>query len=395
MKTALILFKTAEELFPADYVKSVSETLIRGGINADSVEVLPSIDAVGFKKRFSYLKDTADNLIILSGKEEFDIKSIIAEELNTELIENENALSVLKISETEDVNGYALMPTEATVIPNPDGNLQGFMTENGDFLLVFLPAEYDEFLSTAENYLIPYVNARYNEPLETFTFKYFGDVKTLNETIDESENLTDGEILRSVKTQNGDSLCTLSFSGEKSDFAAVKRYIIEKIGGRIYAEFNVSLGERLFDLLKLKNLKISTAESFTGGRVVSEIIKNAGASAYVSEGVVCYSNESKKSRLGVREEDLFAFGAVSPKVAYQMAAGLLIKGDCDVAVSTTGIAGPKSDDSEKPVGLNYIGIGMKDGVHVFKYELTGTREEITETAKNTALFLAIKKLKNL
>ena len=78
-----------------------------------------------------------------------------------------------------------------------------------------------------------------------------------------------------------------------------------------------------------------------------------------------------------------------------MAAGLLKKGVCDVALSTTGIAGPLSDYSSKPVGLNFIGVGMKDGVHVYRYELKGTREEITETAKNTALFLAINKLKKL
>ena len=78
-----------------------------------------------------------------------------------------------------------------------------------------------------------------------------------------------------------------------------------------------------------------------------------------------------------------------------MAVGLLKTGKCDLAISTTGIAGPKSDNTAKPVGLCYIGIGMKDGVHTYKYNLSGNREEITETAKNTALFLAIKKLKNL
>lgn len=395
MKTAVVLFKTAEELFPFGYVKKVIRTLNLGGINADSVEVLASYDAVGFKKRFSYFKDTADSLIILSGKEEFDIKPIIAEELNTALIENENALDVAGISEGDDMNGYALMPVDATVIPNPDGNMQGFMTETDGFLLVFLPANEEEFLSTAENYLIPYFKAKDKETFETFTFKYFGDENTLNETIAAAESLTDGKLIKSVNTEYGDSLVRIAFSGEKADFAAVKRYIIEKIGGRIYAEYDVSLGERLFDLLKLKDLKLSTAESFTGGGVIREIIKNSGASAYVNEGIVSYSNESKKIRLGVKQEDLYSFGAVSSKVAYQMAAGLLVKGDCDVAISTTGIAGPKSDDTLKPVGLNYIGVGLKDGVHVYKYELKGTREEITETAKNTALFLAIKTLKNL
>jgi nicotinamide-nucleotide amidase len=87
-------------------------------------------------------------------------------------------------------------------------------------------------------------------------------------------------------------------------------------------------------------------------------------------------------------------GAVSAVVAYQMAVGLL-KDGADIAISTTGIAGPKSDDTAKPVGLTYIAVGMKDGVHTYRYKFDGTREEITERAKNTALFLAIKKLKSL
>ena len=78
-----------------------------------------------------------------------------------------------------------------------------------------------------------------------------------------------------------------------------------------------------------------------------------------------------------------------------MALGLLKSGNCDVAVSTTGIAGPKSDDTQKPVGLCYIAVGTKEGIHTYKFNLSGNREEITQKAKNKALFLAIKKLKKI
>ena len=147
--------------------------------------------------------------------------------------------------------------------------------------------------------------------------------------------------------------------------------------------------------MRLRKVKLSLAESFTGGRVVAEIIKNSGASAYVNEGLVPYSNQSKIKRLGVQSKDLDSQGAVSAVVAYQMALGLLKEGNCDMAICTTGIAGPNSDDTDKPVGLCYIAVGMKDGIHTYRNRLSGTREQITETAKNTALFLAIKKLKTL
>jgi nicotinamide-nucleotide amidase len=76
-----------------------------------------------------------------------------------------------------------------------------------------------------------------------------------------------------------------------------------------------------------------------------------------------------------------------------MADGLISGGNCDVSISTTGIAGPKSDNTNKPVGLIYIGIGTHDNVSVYKYNLDGNRDNITNTAINLALFLAYKHLK--
>jgi nicotinamide-nucleotide amidase len=76
-----------------------------------------------------------------------------------------------------------------------------------------------------------------------------------------------------------------------------------------------------------------------------------------------------------------------------MAEGLINTGNCDLSISTTGIAGPKSDNTNKPVGLNYIAIGTKDGVNVYKFNTAGDRKTVTETAINHALFLAYKSIK--
>ena len=129
--------------------------------------------------------------------------------------------------------------------------------------------------------------------------------------------------------------------------------------------------------------------------IASSIIKNPGASDYVFEGIVSYSEQSKIKRLGVDPNVIRTEGAVSSAVAYQMTAGLLKGGKCQLAIATTGIAGPNSDRSNKPVGLGYIAVGMADGVHTYRYNFSGNRDEIMETAKNTALFLSIKKLKNI
>lgn len=224
--------------------------------------------------------------------------------------------------------------------------------------------------------------------------KYFGDVERLKRILTKAVSLTEGLTYDLTET-NGDVKVELTFPTGKNRYSSdTLRFIVASLKDDIYAEYDVSLSQRLFDILKFKKLKISVAESFTGGRVVSSIINNSGASSVVREGVVCYSNESKTDRLGVSNDAILKDGAVSSVVAYQMATGLLKKG-VDVAISTTGIAGPNSDDTNKPVGLCYIGIGMKDGVHTYKLNLKGDREAITERGKNTALFLAIKNIKNI
>jgi PncC family amidohydrolase len=99
-------------------------------------------------------------------------------------------------------------------------------------------------------------------------------------------------------------------------------------------------------------------------------------------------------RLGVSEYALNSFGAVSDQTAYEMAAGLIAQGNVDVSIATTGIAGPKSDRTEFPVGLAYIAVGTKEKVSVYQFRFNGSREEITEKAINNALFLAYRQLKD-
>ena len=126
--------------------------------------------------------------------------------------------------------------------------------------------------------------------------------------------------------------------------------------------------------------------------VGEEIVNNPGASKVFFEGLNTYANESKTERLGVSEYTLKSRGAVSEDTAYEMAAGLLKAGNCDVAVATTGIAGPDSDGSGTPPGTCFIAVGTRDRVRVFEYLLKGDRVSITKQAVNLALFLAYKEI---
>lgn len=175
----------------------------------------------------------------------------------------------------------------------------------------------------------------------------------------------------------------------------VLRVFAEGLSDHVYALDDTPLEEQLVRLLKLRGKKISVAESFTGGGIARKIVSVSGASAVYFEGLNTYNEESKMRRLGVREYTLRSYGAVSDQTAYEMSAGLMASGNCDISIATTGLAGPKSDSSALPVGLCYIAVGTQEKVLVYRYKFDGDREEITEKAIRYALFLAYKELKNM
>ena len=107
-------------------------------------------------------------------------------------------------------------------------------------------------------------------------------------------------------------------------------------------------------------LSVTTAESCTGGWIAKVITDIAGSSAYFQRGFVTYSNDAKHSMIGVSEQSLSAFGAVSEAVVREMAAGALDTADADLAVSVSGIAGPDGGSDEKPVGTVWFGWAWRE-----------------------------------
>lgn len=130
----------------------------------------------------------------------------------------------------------------------------------------------------------------------------------------------------------------------------------------------MTLEEEVISLLNRKGLTLTAAESCTGGLIAKRLTDVSGASAVFHGSLVTYSNRLKEKWLGVRAETLQAYGAVSAQTAREMALGARKAADADLAVAVTGIAGPNSDDTNKPVGLVFIALASKDGVTVEKYE---------------------------
>ena len=152
--------------------------------------------------------------------------------------------------------------------------------------------------------------------------------------------------------------------------------------------------EELGQLLIEKNLTVATAESCTGGLVSSKLTDVSGSSEYVKLNFVTYANEAKHNILGVSWDILNNYGAVSEECAEAMANGLEKATGCDIAICTTGIAGPTGGTKEKPVGLVYISVKYKGIVTIKEIKLSPNipRIEMKEQFANHALKLAISTL---
>lgn len=174
-------------------------------------------------------------------------------------------------------------------------------------------------------------------------------------------------------------------------FEQVKSRVYNTFEEEVYSASDDTLEELAGRLLKMNNRTLAVAESLTGGEICSRLTAIPGISANFYEGIVCYNRASKMDRLGVPRAVLADYGAVSRETAYAMVKGIC-KRPVDIALATTGLAGPTGDEG-KPVGLVYIAVGGGDFITVFERHFSGSRNEIRRATSNVALFYLVRYLK--
>ena len=157
-------------------------------------------------------------------------------------------------------------------------------------------------------------------------------------------------LVRLRLTQHGPSEVSIDYYHQQ---------FIERLGRHVIATKDMTLEEAIVETFTQENLKLATAESCTGGRLASGITAISGASAMFDCGVVSYHNTIKHGILGVKEETLSQFGAVSEQTVIQMAEGVKKLAQADYAIATSGIAGPGGGSEEKPVGTVWIAVSGK------------------------------------
>jgi nicotinamide-nucleotide amidase len=163
--------------------------------------------------------------------------------------------------------------------------------------------------------------------------------------------------------------------------------IVRVLGSYFYGEGDASLAGIVVNLLLNRGLGLAVAESVTGGLLASTVVSIPGASGCFKEGFVAYSNEAKMKRIGVSAASLERSGAVSKEVCIEMARGARERSGAEIAVSTTGIAGPGGATDGKPVGLCFVGLASPHTLYCRGFRMPGDREHIRRRTVFSALDL--------
>ena len=299
---------------------------------------------------------------------------------------------------TENNLKQAYVPDTSTVLMNDFGTAPGIAVEKDGKVLVMLPGPPREMKPMLENQVIPYLSKFTDHVLYSSNVNIIGmgessveeklyDLMTSSKNPTLAPYVNDGEVRVRV-TGSGKTL-----DEAKCIVSKMVETVKEILGSVVYDVDSQSAAHSLVKLLSLKKKTIATAESCTGGLVSGSITAVSGSSEVFGFGVSTYANEAKMKLLGVKEETLAKYGAVSEQTAMEMADGVRKLSGSDISLSLTGIAGPGGGTDEKPVGLVYLGVSVGDKLYAKKMLLgqhvTRDREYIRKLAVKNALMTAI------
>lgn len=267
----------------------------------------------------------------------------------------------------------AMVPDDSVVLQNDWGTAPGFIMEKNGKTVVLLPGPPRELRPMFTYRVKPYLEAKQQKPIFSKNVRVFGiGESALEPMIPDLVQSTDPTV--ALYAKDGEVLVRVTAKAPDHQTAEQKvdgmiSVLRERLGSAIYGVDADSMQQVLVKLLQQSCKTIATAESCTGGMLAAKITEIAGSSSVFEMGQVTYANRIKVKQLGVSEESLARHGAVSRKVAVEMAKGLAKMSGADFAVSITGIAGPGGGTEEKPVGTVYIAVCYEGKVWCERYQL--------------------------
>ncbi|MGJ8715480.1 MAG: competence/damage-inducible protein A [Maribacter stanieri] len=361
---------------------------------------------------FKEASDRVDVVLITGGlgptKDDIT-KHTLCEYFNDELVENAEVLAHVEelfakyISNTpiSDINRMqALVPSKAEVLHNANGTAPGMLIRQGEVTFISMPGVPFEMKHLMTESVIPKLAAYYKRPhiIHKTIVTYGMGESAIAKRIETWEDELPSNIKLAYLPNLGKVRLRLSAKGSNYDelasaMEAESEKLYPLINDIVFGlEDDESLEEIVAKLLTSKNLTLSTAESFTGGKIAERITSVPGASSYFKGSVVSYATEAKINVLKVPEELVEKYSVVSAEVATAMAKGARELMKTDFAIATTGNAGPTKGDSNAEVGTVFIAIEGTTSHFVQEFQMGSTRERVVEKSVNKAFELLQKEI---
>ena len=327
-------------------------------------------------------------------------KQTLCKYFHTELIVSEEVFEIVKrvlagkIPMNALNKSQAMVPKDCTVINNPVGSASVSWFEKDNKVLVSMPGVPQEMTAVMAESVLPKLREKFQTDVimhRTFLVQHYPE-SILAEKLEPWETALPESIKLAYLPKLG--IIRLRLTGRGQNKIAVESALngeqakLEAIlGDDIFSEEDIPLEVIVGELLKKKNLTVSTAESCTGGSIAARLTSIAGSSEYFNGGIVAYSNEVKMNLLHVSPETLEAYGAVSEQTVIEMVKGAMKALKTDCAVATSGIAGPGGGTPEKPVGTVWIAAGYKNEIRTYRQKTNRGRAMNIERAGNNALLI--------
>lgn len=375
----------------------LSKRLLNLGVDVLSQSVVGD-DRAAIKEALNTALKQNDLVILTGGlgpTEDDLTKETVAEVLNKKLVLHKESLE--KIEEyflktgrimPECNKKQAMLPVGSIVMPNPNGTAPGCIIEEGKKVVILLPGPPKELEGMFNNSAAPYLKTLNLGYIKSTAINVFGVGESLIAEklgkILSSKNPTCATYAKNGEVEIRITAKDASYAEAEKLMKSTQKTVYQIFGENIYGNDQNSIQECVVNLLKEQHKKLATAESCTAGLLSSMITDVSGSSEVFDMGVTAYSNFIKIKALGVKEETLEKYGAVSPFVAVEMANAIRKLTGANIGVGITGVAGPKSSEN-KPVGLVYVSVCDENNNYVKELRLKGSREKIREISAKTAL----------
>ncbi len=411
----------------AEIITIGDEILIGQIVDSNSAWIAQKLNVIGIRvKQISSVSDDrqhiltalaeahkrADIILVTGGlgptKDDIT-KNTLAEYFGVGFVENADALdNVIKIFSRYnrpllEVNRLqAQVPENCEVILNNNGTAPGMWFNHDGKIYVSMPGVPYEMMYMMEETVIPKLKSSLKLPvIINKTILTAGEGESfLAERIVDIEDSLPAHIKLAYLPKPGQVRLRLSGFGEdqvalKNEVDLFAAQIIERVGNVVVVEEDIPLEKAILNFMSEKGLTLSVAESCTGGYLSHLITQHPGSSKVFFGGAISYSYELKESILGVKNETLYQYGAVSRETVTEMVEGALLNFKSDYAIAVTGIAGPDGGTPDKPVGTVWIAVANKDKTFAKKFNFIRKRQQNIEVSATSALSMLNTLLKEL